>query len=141
MRVLLTTFAATAALFAAPEAAASDWNGTYVYEEYAGRTAGGSPIQVTWTLKIAPGHCSLRAEGYQTDEDYRCGTTANARTLAVRWISHADGSLKNAHGIALYRPQQQLFTLTRMGGDLRTRWGGLRTNKERKSTAAAFRKV
>lgn len=144
MRIMLAPLAVLAAA-AAPAAIAapapSGWDGRYVYEEYAGRTAGGSPIMVTWTLTIRPGHCSIHAEGYQTFEDLRCGTTAKGNTLAVRWISYADGSLQNQYGVRIYKPQQHLFTLTRAGKGLTTTWGGLQTNKEGKRPGRYFKKA
>lgn len=138
MRTIIALAAVATALASTPAAAQSRWDGRYVYEESAGRTAGGTGIVVTWTLTIGPGLCRLTAEGFQTNDSYRCGTTAQGNRLAVRWIANSDGSLRNAYGIVRYRPNQPLFTLTRSPRGLTTIWQGLDTNIEGKRPGRYF---
>lgn len=138
----MAAFLAAAIPATAIAAAPSPWQGRYVYEESAGRTAGGSPILVTWTLTIdAKGGCRIVAQGFQTNSDLRCTAHIDHDRLRVDWLSHADGGQQNQYGVVTHKPGDHLFTLTRSGGAIETRWGTLTTNIENKRPGRYFRKT
>ena len=121
---LSAAFLSTAAL------AASPWDGTYTFEQPLGPGSGGMQLFVTHTLIIGgPKGCTIVAQGYQTNEELRCKATPNGDTLDVAFVSHGDGKPVNVHNVKIYEPNQKLFTLSRKGNAVATRWAGYSMNK------------
>jgi hypothetical protein len=125
---------------------AEDWQGRYRWEAEGGRTAGGTGIVVTYDLAIGPagsrGGCVLAARGFQTDERILCRAETGARALTIAFHSYADGRTVNRFGVAVHRPGEPLFTLTREPargeGGLTTRLQGLRPLAEGAPVSGAF---
>ena len=122
------------------------WLGRYRWEAEGGRTAGGTGIVVTYDLAIGPagarGGCVLTAQGFQTDERILCKAEAGARSLTVAFHSYADGRTLNRFGVAVHKPGEPLFTLTREAttgaGGLTTRLQGLRPLNEDAPVSGGF---
>lgn len=120
-----------AAQRSAQEGAPKDWQGRYRYAHSAGRTAGGTGIVVTYDLVLRPPDvrdgCVLTLRGFQTDETVRCRTRREGSGLAVAFDRYGDGKTVNKYGVAVYKPDQPLFSLAKgAGGPLVTRWQGLK---------------
>ena len=126
-----------------PAQAAPDWQGRYRYEHDAGLTEGGSSAHVTYELVIGPagarGGCRLSARGFQTDERIVCQTKPDGQTLTVSFYRYEDGRTVNKYGVAVYKPGESLFTLSRAdGAGLLTRWQSLEPDGESVSGSGAF---
>lgn len=97
----------------------ASWYGSYVFDDAAGRTAGGSPIIYHYTLVLRREQtgptCALHLEGYQQDEMLRCTVNGDQNVLWVAFASYAGGSLVNAYGVRVFQPGAALFRLTRAG--------------------------
>ncbi|GLS42656.1 DUF5991 domain-containing protein [Methylobacterium brachythecii] len=135
MRQLGTAILAIAMLGGAhPQAQSGDaaaWKGAYRYAFDGGRTAGGSPILITYDLAVVPGAarggCLLSASGFQADERIVCHSSGDAKALTVTFHGYEDGRTVNKYGVAIYKPGQTLFTLEReQGGTMLTQWDGFR---------------
>lgn len=125
------------------QAAAPDWQGRYRYEHDAGLTEGGSSAHVTYDLVIGPagarGGCLLSARGFQTDERIVCQAKPDGQTLTVSFHRYEDGRTVNKYGVAVYKPGESLFTLSRAdGAGLVTRWQALEPDGENVAEAGAF---
>ena len=132
-----------AAQRAAQEGAPKDWQGRYRYAHSAGRTAGGTGIVVTYDLVLLPpdlkNGCVLTLRGFQTDETIRCRTRRDGPGLAVAFDRYGDGKTVNKYGVAVYKPDQSLFTLAKeAGGPLITRWQGLKPDGEGVAGSGAY---
>ncbi len=126
---------ALAAVPAVAEGASRSWQGRYRYEHVAGRTAGGTGIVVTYDLALGPpgarGGCLLTMTGFQTDERLLCQTSAGGGDLTVGFHRYPDGRTLNRYGVAVYKPGQPLFTLSKgADGTIVTRWQGLKPDGE-----------
>lgn len=133
MRQLGAAIIAIAALGGADAQAQSTaaWKGAYRYTFDGGKTAGGSPILITYDLVVAPGAarggCLVSASGFQTDERIVCHAAGDAKALSVTFHGYDDGRTVNKYGVAVYKPGQTLFTLEHgEGGKVLTLWGGFR---------------
>ena len=117
----------------AEEGAPRGWQGRYHYAHSAGRTAGGTGIVVNYDLLLGPpgarGGCVLTMLGFQTDERILCHTSAEGDGLTVMFHRYPDGRTVNKYGVAVYKPGQPLFTLSR-GDKPVTRWQGLKPDGE-----------
>ena len=127
----------------AAEGAGREWQGRYRYEHDAGLTEGGSSVQVVYDLAIgpagAPGGCLLSARGFQIDERIVCQTKAEGQNLTVSFHRYEDGRTVNRYGVAVYRPGESLFTLSRAeGAGLLTRWQALEPDGESVPRSGAF---
>ena len=132
-----------AAQEAAQEGAPKDWQGRYRYAHSAGRTAGGTGIVVTYDLVLLPpdvrNGCVLTLRGFQADEKIRCRTRRDGPGLAVAFARYGDGRTVNKYGVAVYKPDQPLFTLAKgAGGTLVTRWQGLKPDGEGVAESGAY---
>lgn len=126
----------------APATPPADWNGVYAYTHDGGRTAGGSPILVTWRLTLKDGACAVHGEGFQTLETLSCSAHASPSGLEVRFLRYPPPSTGNRFGVEVYKPGAPLFTLSRSGGRLLNRWSGLVPDEgATRSPAPFFRKV
>lgn len=119
-------FLATTGLTSRSEAApAISWSGIYVYEEDGGKTAGGTAIFITHTLRLwsknGQWQGKLESNGYQTYID-----------TVVSGCKHGDGDTMDvvfqSRSAETFSPQakrgDRLFSLVRRGrGQLQTRWG------------------
>lgn len=121
------------------QAPAQPWAGHYAFVHDGGRTAGGSPIVVTYRLDIASGRgnrdCLLRIEGFQTDETIVCKLDGDATSVAVKFHTYGDGRLVNAYGTKLYEIGTTLFALRRTGPVVLTEWQALGPDGVRRGTA------
>lgn len=117
----LLTSALALALLAGP---APGWDGVYSYTQDGGRTAGGSPIQVTWRLTLKGEACEFHGEGFQTLETFQCTAHATPQGLEVRFLRYPPPATGNRFGVEVYKPGAPLFTLSRMQGRVLTRWTG-----------------
>lgn len=127
----------------AQEGAPKDWQGRYRYAHAAGRTAGGTGIVVTYELALLPPDvrdgCILTLRGFQTDETLRCRTRREGQDLSVAFHRYGDGGTVNKYGVAVYKPDEPLFTLAKgAGGRLVTRWQGLKPDGEGVAGSGAF---
>lgn len=68
----------------------SAWNGTYDFLEDDGTTVGGTPIKILYTLRIDGESCSLRREGFQTDNTVFCSTSGTSAKISVHFVSAID---------------------------------------------------
>ncbi|GJE76831.1 DUF5991 domain-containing protein [Methylorubrum suomiense] len=128
---------------AAAEGESGGWQGRYRYEHDAGLTEGGSSAHVTYDLVIGPdgarGGCVLTARGFQTDERIICHARSDGSILAVSFHRYEDGRTVNKYGVAVYKPGETLFTLSRAAeAGLLTRWGALAPDGESVSESGAF---
>jgi hypothetical protein len=118
------------------------WAGQYRYEWTGGRTAGGSGIAVTYTLRVTPQACQLDISGFQSDEHILCEAGADAGNLWIRFRSYADGRTVNRFNVAQYKPGEALFRLRRQGqGAPVTEWQSLFPGESRPQPGVRFRKV
>lgn len=117
----LLTSALALALLAGP---APGWDGVYSYTQDGGRTAGGSPILVTWRLTLKGEACEFHGEGFQTLETFQCTAHATPQGLEVRFLRYPPPATGNRFGVEVYKPGAPLFTLSRMQGRVLTRWTG-----------------
>lgn len=108
----------------APSAPAGGWDGVYAYTQDGGRTAGGSPILVTWRLTLKNGACEFHGEGFQTLEAFQCSAHATPSGLEVRFLRYPPPARANRFGVEVYKPGAPLFTLSRLEGRVLTRWTG-----------------
>jgi hypothetical protein len=108
----------------APSAPAGGWDGVYAYTQDGGRTAGGSPILVTWRLTLKNGACEFHGEGFQTLETFQCSAHATPSGLEVRFLRYPPPAKANRFGVEVYKPGAPLFTLSRLEGRVLTRWTG-----------------
>ncbi|SFL30045.1 DUF5991 domain-containing protein [Methylorubrum salsuginis] len=125
------------------QAMAPEWQGRYRYEHDAGLTEGGSSVHVTYELALGPagarGGCLFTARGFQTDERIVCQTRAEGPNLTVNFHRYEDGRTVNKYGVAVYKPGEPLFTLSRAdGAGLLTRWQALEPDGESVSQNGAF---
>ncbi|USQ96701.1 DUF5991 domain-containing protein [Caulobacter sp. RL271] len=128
--------AAALALASPPSTAA--WDGVYAYTYDGGRTAGGSPILVTWRLTLKDGACLFHAEGFQTLETFDCTATPSAEGLDVRFLRYPPPAAGTRFGVQGYKPGAALFTLSRSNGRLLTRWTGFVPDEGATRTPAPF---
>ncbi|NGM49453.1 hypothetical protein G5B46_07535 [Caulobacter sp. 602-2] len=117
----LLTSALALALLAGP---APGWDGVYSYTQDGGRTAGGSPILVTWRLTLKGEACEFHGEGFQTLETFQCTAHATPQGLEVRFLRYPPPATGNRFGVEVYKPGAPLFTLSRLQGRVLTRWTG-----------------
>jgi hypothetical protein len=115
-----------------------DWAGVYAYTHDGGRTAGGSPILVTWRLTLKGDLCELHGEGFQTLETFRCDLRATPTGVEVRFLRYPPPSTGNRFGVEVYKPGASLFVLTRSNGRLLTRWTGFAPDEGVIRTPAPF---
>lgn len=112
--------------------AAATWKGGYRYAFDGGRTAGGSPILITYDLAFVPGaargSCLLMSRGFQSDERIVCHASGDAKTLTIAFHGYEDGRMINRYGVAQYEPGAIPFTLQRLdgGGAATTKWEAFR---------------
>lgn len=129
---------AAAALASAP----GDWDGVYSYTHDGGRTAGGSPILVTWRLTLKGGICEVRGEGFQTREAFACAAHVSPRGLDVRFLRYPPPGSSDRFGVETHKPGVLLFTLSRTHGRVLTQWTGFVPDEGvERSPAPYFRKV
>lgn len=137
---MLASLLVAAAIAAAPTP--SGWDGVYTYTHDGGRTAGGSPILVTWRLTLTPDGCELHGEGFQTLETLACSAHPTAAGLEVRFLRYPPPGDGNRFGVQVYKPGQPLFVLSRSGRRLLTRWTGFTPDEgATRVPAPFFRKV
>ncbi len=123
--------AQTAVAASASDAVVRRWAGSYVYEDALGEIPAGSGTRpfVTYTLRI-PGSASqpvtLEADGFQTEDRLRCAVSGSGERIEVRFLSFADGSVKNQFGVSVYQPNDVLFTLQRGARGFVTEWRALK---------------
>jgi hypothetical protein len=117
---------------------AGDWDGVYAYTHDGGRTAGGSPILVTWRLTLKGDLCAFHGEGFQTLETFRCDLRATPGGVEVRFLRYPPPSTGNRFGVEVYKPGASLFVLTRSNGRLLTRWTGFAPDEGVIRTPAPF---
>lgn len=123
-------------------APAKAWDGVYAYTHDGGRTAGGSPIVVTWRLTLKDGACQLHGEGFQTLETLECSAAparpGGSEALEVRFLRYPPPAVGNRFGVAVYKPGEPLFVLSRTRGRLLTRWTGFVPDEGVSRTPAPF---
>lgn len=130
------------ALALAATAPTAPWDGVYSYTYDGGRTAGGSPILVTWRLTLKNGDCQFHGEGFQTLETFQCSAHASPAGLEVRFLRYPPPAAGDRFGVQAYKPGAPLFTLSKSGGKLLTRWTGFVPDEGAPRTPAPFfRKV
>jgi hypothetical protein len=126
-----TALAALVALFSFSPAAISSaqgntraaaWYGDYVYEHFAGETAGGSSINFTYRLHLGDDGCRIDIEGYQTDQHIVCTARMQGQSLLIAFRSYPDGRTVNAHGVRVYPVGGHLLTLVHSTRGMVTRW-------------------
>jgi hypothetical protein len=126
------------------------WVGTYEYTFNAGKTAGGTPVVVEYTLVVrsgsGSGSATLKADGYQTSHELVCDTRNEGDRLEVAFKSYPDGGTTNEFGVELYKPGELLLTLEWRGAGagrkLVTLWGAYNTDAPRPEAGAVqFKKV
>ncbi|MET0337939.1 MAG: DUF5991 domain-containing protein [Caulobacter sp.] len=139
---MFSLISAASALLLASTSPASEWNGSYTYTHDGGRTAGGSPILVTWRLTLKDGACAFAGEGFQTKEAFNCTLNPSPQGLEVRFLSYPPPSTGDRFGVEVYKPGTSLFVLSKAGGKLLTRWTGFVPDEGvTRSPAAYFQKV
>ncbi len=133
----------TAALLAPAVAAQAPraWWGDYLYEWYAGRTAGGTGIVVNYRLHLSGDGYRITAQGWQTDETIRCAARPNGSVIDINFVSYGDGSVRNVHGIQRYKPGERLFSLSNKRGTIWTGWGAYSPWENDKPLGKHFKKV
>lgn len=105
--------------------AADPWVGTYEYTHLIGTMSGiRAPITYTLTVRAGTGSKSatLKAQGYQTDDEIICDTKTERAQLQVYFRSYPDGGTNNQYGVELYKTGAPLLTLVRRGEQLITQW-------------------
>ncbi|MDG2522336.1 DUF5991 domain-containing protein [Caulobacter segnis] len=121
---MLPLVLAGALALASPAPSSNAWDGVYTYTHDGGRTAGGSPILVTWRLTLKQGLCEFHGEGFQTLETFQCSTHDSPSGLEVRFLRYPPPATGNRFGVQVYKPGAPLFTLSRSKGRVLTRWTG-----------------
>lgn len=141
--VLAVAFSISIATMA--PAAEEGWTGRYVYEADYGRTAGGTPVIVRYTIVFdakTPGRATLSADGFQTDETLFCDVKADGRVATLSFRGHEDGRLTNAYGVSVFRPGEALIRLERRGSadasSLVTHWLAYRGLDDRRPPAGNY---
>jgi hypothetical protein len=102
--------------------AVEHWRGDYHYQSSAGQTLGGTPIVVSYELRVGEQTCRLDVEGYQVSEIILCDPVDRKERLEVRFKSYADGSTTNVYDVQVYQPGELLFALSKRDGKLVTHW-------------------
>ena len=132
---------------AASDAVVLRWAGSYVFEDALGEIPAGSGTRVSITYKLRiPGSASqpvtLDADGFQTEDRLRCTISGSGERIEVRFVSFADGSVKNQFGVSVYQPNDVLFTLERakLHGSqvVLTEWKALKPDKVSKVRGRYF---
>ena len=139
------TWAIAAAGFAATSLAAAPagWNGTYAYDFEGGRTAGGTGIVVNYRIRIAPGICRIKADGFQTDTDIVCKAVPRNGRIDIEFATFGDGRLVNQYNVAEYRAGERLLSFGHNArGILVTGWGALSPfDKDKRPLGRFFKRV
>lgn len=96
-RIFLSALPCALLLAASPASAAPSWSGRYVYEEYAGRTAGGTAIVVTHELQLWKSkkgwEGKLESNGYQTFIDLICRGEVKGNKFTVKFARRGSSIL------------------------------------------------
>lgn len=130
------------ALMLAAMSTTSDWDGVYSYTHDGGRTAGGSPILVTWRLTLKGDSCRFDGQGFQTLESFSCAARRTPTGLAVRFLRYPPQAAGNRFGVEVYTPGTPLFNLSNVRGRLLTQWTGFVPDEGvSRDPAPFFRKV
>lgn len=113
----------------------SSWQGKYEYQDSIGQTVGGTAVLVDMTLTVsADGKCELLWQGYQRDDDIICKLLPNKKGLDIGFVSYSNGSITYpATGVAVYQPDDVLFSLSKQGNNLLTRWAKIRPHGVKQS--------
>ncbi len=103
----------------ASDARARLWAGSYVYEDALGEipARSGTHVFITYKLRVpksASRPATLNADGFQTEDRVRCAISGSEDRIEIRFISFADGTVANQFGVAVYQPNDVLFTLERV---------------------------
>ncbi len=117
-RAMAQTVTASASA-SASDAVTRRWAGSYVYEDALGEipTGSGTHAFITYKLhvpKSASQPVTLNADGFQTEDRIHCAVSGNEDRIEVRFVSFADGTVANQFGVAVYQPNDVLFTLERV---------------------------
>lgn len=115
------------------------WNGTYIYSDTLGNTAGGSVITTNYKLTIDSSLCTLNIEGFQLEERIICDAESNDNVLSVKFKSYADGSAVNAFGVAIYKVNDTLFSLAKSKDLLITKWVAEKPDNNKSSEGLYFK--
>lgn len=135
-------FASIAALLSGPAAPSGAWDGVYEHTHNGGRTAGGSPIVVTWRLTLRNGACRFHGEGYQTLETLDCLASSTPDGLEVRFRRYPPPASADRFGVQVYKPGASLFVLSKSKSGLLTKWTGFVPDEGvERSPSPFFRKV
>jgi hypothetical protein len=118
------------------------WSGEYQYEAYLGKTASQTPVIMNYVLTLGMNNiCRLNIQGYQVDNQIICGTIEEGHDdIHITFKSFADGSLKNPYGIAVYQPDEKLFSLNKKDGELETTWHAIKPD-DNHATGIHFKKL
>ena len=148
LRLLLFTLAPLLAQHAL--SAQPDWQGDYAYTASYGATQGGSAITADYVVRLANGgnarSCEIEISGFQTYEEIACTAEPAGNSISLRFKSYKSGEVKNAHGVAVYRPGQVLlvFEQAQKNGRsaLLTHWSGIMgLDGKKPPTGETFRRV
>lgn len=98
------------------------------YFEYSNSFWDGSQSVITnLRLKISPyGGCEISREGFQSDDTIICSVkeAAHGDEIGIRFVSYANGDVKNEYGVQPYRKMAPLFYLKKSGvSGVVTVWG------------------
>lgn len=121
----MATLAVAGPASAQTSARAAAWYGDYSYEHYAGETAGGTRIFITYTLHLGDDGCRMQNDGYQTNEGLHCTARMEGNALRIGFRSYPDGSMRTNWGVQVYQPNERLLTLVRTRRGVETRWGAV----------------
>lgn len=92
-------------------AQSTEWNGTYQGQYNYGTTSGGSKILIHYAIEISGSLASIRATGFQTDDDIRCDARPNGSRVDLLFKSYKDGGTKNKYGVQQYKPGEMLVAV------------------------------
>jgi hypothetical protein len=87
------------------------WDGTYTFDEASGQVTG------AYVLTVKGRSADLDVDGFQTLVRLRADVEAHGDEAEFRFSDYRPDNVGTA-----YKPGQLLFTLTRRGKELKTRW-------------------
>jgi hypothetical protein len=105
---------------------AKEWDGDYTYTHKAGKTTGGSAVNLQYTLMLASPptpHCSISIYGFQTSEDILCTPRVDAQGLTLLFKEYATGKTTNQYDVAVYKVGAPLLAMSKNAqGQITTTW-------------------
>ena len=99
------------------------WDGVYTYSSTYGKTVGGSVVTSKYRLNVRSSLCDLNIEGYQINDTIKCTVDNKASSMSVKFKSYGNGDVVNEYGVAMYKVDDVLFSLSKKDDLLVTTWG------------------